>query len=217
MAGITCNRAFGIVCALRYCNDQAQLLERIEFFREFCFENNCFDQPRSFPSAHSRFVYFQKEDGNPDYEAYDDTRFGVVIMSGLPGTGKDSWIKENLPDWLVISLDELRQKMGIDPDDDQGAVANAAKAYAKEYMRAGQSFVWNATNLSRQLRGVLIRLFASYQASIRIVYLEAPWEELLRRNRCRTAKVPEKVLYRMKNRLEVPDITEAQIVDWVQS
>ncbi|MBD2338994.1 AAA family ATPase [Calothrix sp. FACHB-156] len=199
----------------RYCNDQAQLLERIEFFREFCQENHCFDQPRQFPSAHSRFIYFQKENGNPDYEAYDDTRFQVVMMSGLPGSGKDTWIKENLPDWQVISLDKLRQQMGIDPEDDQGVIANAAKALAKEYMRNGQSFVWNATNLSRQLRGMLIRMFANYQGRIRIVYLETSWEELLRRNCDRTAKVPEKVLYRLKNRLDVPDITEAQAVDWV--
>ncbi|MFH7026638.1 MAG: AAA family ATPase [Heteroscytonema crispum UTEX LB 1556] len=124
-------------------------------------------------------------------------------------------VKENLLDWRVISLDKLRQTMGVSPDDDQGAVANQAKAIAKEYMRVGQSFVWNATNLSRQLRGMLISLFAGYQGSIRIVYLEAPWEELLHRNRDRAAKIPEKVLSRMKNRLEVPDITEAQQVDWI--
>ncbi|WP_445634808.1 AAA family ATPase [Nostoc sp. DSM 114161] len=199
----------------RYCNDQANLFERIEFFREFCQENHCFEQPRVFPSAHSRFVYFQKEDGNPDYAAYDDTRFQVVMMSGLPGSGKDTWIKENLPDWQVISLDKLRNSMGIDPEDDQGAVVNAAKEMAKQYMRDGQSFVWNATNISRQVRGMLVRLFASYQASIRIVYLEAPWKELLRRNGDRTAKLPEKVLYRLKTRLEVPDITEAHTVDWI--
>jgi putative nucleotidyltransferase with HDIG domain len=199
----------------RHCNDQAQLLERIEFFREFALENNCFDQSHLFKTPHSRFIYFQKENGNPDYEAYDDTRFQVVMMSGLPGSGKDTWIQKNLPDWRVISLDKLRQRMGVEPDDDQSIVANQAKAIAKEYMRAGQSFVWNATNLSQQLRGMLIRLFANYQGSIRIVYLEAPWEELLHRNRDRAAKVPEKVLSRMKNRLEVPDITEAQQVDWI--
>lgn len=64
----------------RYCDDREQLLERIEFFREFCQENYCFDEPRLFKSAHSRFVYFQKEDGNPNYEAFDDTRFQVVLM-----------------------------------------------------------------------------------------------------------------------------------------
>lgn len=199
----------------RYCDDQAQLLERIEFFREFALENHCFNQPRSFPSAHSRFVYFDKEHGNPDYQAYDDTRFQVVMMSGLPGVGKDTWIEKNLPNVQVISLDKLRQKMGIDPSDNQGKVVNAAKAIAKEYMRSRQSFVWNATNLSRQLRSTLIRLFSNYQGRIRIVYLESPWEELLKRNHNRTNRLPEKVLYRMRNRLEVPNITEAHQVDWV--
>ena len=136
-------------------------------------------------------------------------------MSGLPGAGKDSWIRENLPDWTVISLDELRQAMNISPKDDQGAVGERARAIAKEYMRAEKSFVWNATNLSRQLRSSLISLFSAYQARIRIVYLEVSWEELLRRNHSRAANVPEAVIERMRDRLEVPDLTEAHQVDWV--
>ena len=201
----------------RYCDDQNQLFERIDFFKEFCQENDCFTQPRSFRSAHSRFIYFQKEDKSPDYHAYDDTRFQVVMMSGLPGSGKDTWIKENLPDLMVISLDRLRHQMGVEPGANQSEVANAAKSLAKDYMRAGESFIWNATNLNRQLRGMLINLFAAYQAEIRIVYLEKSWTELLRRNQTRTEKVPEKVLYRMKNRLEVPTVIEAHRVDWIAS
>jgi putative nucleotidyltransferase with HDIG domain len=199
----------------RYCHDKLQLCDRIQFFREFALENQCYSQPRVFASAHSRFVYFQKEDGNPDYAAYDNTRFEVVMMSGLPGSGKNTWIQENLPNWEVISLDLLRKEMGVKSNDNQGIVANAAKAKAKEYMRNGQSFVWNATNLNSQLRGMLIRLFANYQAKIRIVYLEESWEELLKRNRNRTAKVPEKVLYRMRDLLEVPKVFEAHQVDCV--
>jgi len=198
----------------RYCDDQGQLFEKIQFFREFCLENNCFQQARIFPSAHSRFLYFQKENRDPDYHAYDDTRFQVILMSGIPGSGKDTWIEENVADWKVISLDEIRKKINVDPEDDQSIVINQAKATAKEYMRKEVSFVWNATNLSRQLRGLLISLFADYGGSVRIVYREACWEELLKRNQIRSAKVPEKVLYRMRNRLEVPDITEAHQVDW---
>ncbi|MBD2083510.1 ATP-binding protein [Coleofasciculus sp. FACHB-542] len=82
-------------------------------------------------------------------------------------------------------------------------------------MRAEKSFVWNATNLSRQLRSSLINLFSAYQARIRIVYLEVSWEELLRRNHSRAANVPEAVIQRMRDRLEVPDLTEAHQVDWV--
>ena len=82
-------------------------------------------------------------------------------------------------------------------------------------MRAEKSFVWNATNLSRQLRSSLINLFSAYNARIRIVYLEVSWEELRRRNHSRAANVPEAVIQRMRDRLEVPDLTEAHQVDWV--
>ncbi|MDJ0693991.1 AAA family ATPase [Mastigocoleus sp. MO_188.B34] len=201
----------------RYCGDRDGLLELIEFFREFCRENDCFDRPRSFLSSHSRFVYFHKENADPNYRAYDDTRFQVTMMSGLPGSGKDTWIKENCSELKVISLDELRRFMGVEPTENQGIVANRAKAIAKEYMRNGESFVWNATNINRQLRDILIRLFTSYQARIRIVYLETAWEELLQRNKTRIHKVPEKVLYKMRNRLDVPKITEAHEVEWVIS
>ncbi|MDJ0800458.1 MAG: hypothetical protein QNJ51_27230 [Calothrix sp. MO_167.B12] len=45
--------------------------------------------------------------------------------------------------------------------------------------------------------------------------LEASWQQLLQRNQNRTHRVPEKVLYKMRNRLQVPNITEAHQVDWV--
>ncbi|HLO52393.1 MAG TPA: AAA family ATPase [Kamptonema sp.] len=199
----------------RECSDRAQLLERIEFFREFCQENECCDRAYQFPSDCSRFIYFQKEDGDPNYTPFDNTRFEVVLMSGLPGAGKDSWIQEHLPDWPVISLDAIRKVLKVSPEDDQGVVVNQGKATAKEYMRAGKSFVWNATNTTRQMRSSLIRLFANYQARIRIVYLEVSWEELLRRNLSRSARVPEAVILKLSDRLDVPDITEAHRVDWV--
>ena len=199
----------------RECEDRGELLERIEYFREFCQENNCLVTPWQFPSNLSRFIYFQKENGDPNYLPFDDTKFEVMMMSGLPASGKDYWIRENLPDWAVISLDELRKIMKISPTEDQALVVNRAKVMAKEYMRSGKSFVWNATNISRQLRSSLINLFSGYQGRIRIVYLEVGWDELLQRNRSRSTIVPEAVIERMRDRIEIPDITEAHQVDWI--
>ncbi len=42
----------------RVCYDQSELLERVELFREFCQDLACYEQPRQFANAHSRFVYF---------------------------------------------------------------------------------------------------------------------------------------------------------------
>jgi putative nucleotidyltransferase with HDIG domain len=199
----------------RLCSDRQQLLDKIELFREFCQENNCLNFPRQFPSAHSRFLYFRKDSGNPDYEAFDDTQCEVILMSGLPGSGKDYWIKENLPHLPVISLDALRQEMKIPPDETPGSVIVAAKNRAREYMSSGRSFVWNATNTTKQMRQQLIDFFASYRSRIRIVYLEVPMAEILKRNRSRTAAVPEAVIQKLLDRLDIPDLTEAHQVEWI--
>jgi putative nucleotidyltransferase with HDIG domain len=199
----------------RECSDRPEILDKIQLFREFCQENNCLDSPRQFPSAHSRFIYFRKDNGNPDYEAFDDTRCEVVLMSGLPGSGKDYWIRENLPNWPVISLDALRKEMNVPPDETPGNVIVEAKKRAREYMKSGRSFVWNATNTTKQMRQQLINFFAGYQGRIRIVYLEVPLEEIWRRNRSRAATVPEAAIQRLANRLDIPDRTEAHQVEWI--
>lgn len=198
----------------RICDDQAELLERIVLFREYCVENNCLNQPRPFASDYSRFTYFQKSNQHPDYEAYDDTQCEVVLMSGLPGAGKDTWISEYLSAYPVVALDIIRREMDIRPTGNQGVVIAEGKERAKVYLRNGQDFVWNATNTTRQMRSQLINLFTDYGARVRIVYLETPWRELLQRNQNREFGVPVKVLHKLAQRLEVPNLTEAHQVEW---
>src|SRR4029077_6366062 len=109
----------------RTCADQQELLERVELFRIFAQEQQCYTSPRTFANAHSRFQYFQSEGRDPTYAAYDDTSFEVVLMAGLPGAGKDRWIHEHLADWPVISLDQLRKELKLDAEAEHGAVVGA--------------------------------------------------------------------------------------------
>jgi predicted kinase len=199
----------------RVCRDQQRLLDNVELFVEFCREESCLSVPRAFASEHARFLYFRSAHRHPDAPAHEDFRSEVVMMSGLPGMGKDTWVRNNLPDWPVVSLDAVRDEREVDPADEQGQVINRAREQARHHLRNGRSLVWNATNLSRQLRAQCIALFADYQARIRIVYVEAPEERLLRQNRQRQAPVPQAVLERLLDRWEVPDGTEAHHIDWV--
>jgi predicted kinase len=199
----------------RLCQDQQRLLDNVALFVEFCREENCLSAPRAFASDHARLLYFRSSHRHPDAPAHEDFRADVVMMSGLPGAGKDTWIRNNLPGWAVVSLDAVREEMDIDPADEQGQVVNRAREQARAYLRDGQSFVWNATNLSRQLRGQCLQLFADYHARIRIVYIEVPEERLLSQNRQRQAPVPRTVLDHLLERWEVPDRTEAHRVEWV--
>jgi len=191
-------------------------LARVDLFRDYCREHGCLDRLYAFPSGLSRFTYFHKSQGqeaDPTYDPYDDTRYEVVLMVGLPGAGKDSWLRAHLPDWPVVSLDALRHDLDVGPRDDQGAVVAAARERARVYLREGRSFAWNATNLTRQLRA----RFVDDHARVRIVYVEAPPEKVLRRNRERAghAQVPEAVIHRFAAHLDAPDPTEAHAVEWI--
>jgi predicted kinase len=197
----------------RICQDLPRLLENIALFTDFCKEQGCLDRPWPFPSNHTRFLYFRHEWPSPDHAPHQDLGSDVVMLSGLPGSGKDHWKRQHLPDWPSVSLDDLRDEMDIDPEDRQGPVLQAAREQARQYLRAKRSFVWNATNLSRQRRGEVIRLLASYNARVRIVYLEVSEETLRRQNRQRPRPVPQKVIERLLSRWEVPDLTEAHTVD----
>lgn len=199
----------------RICNDQQQMLDQIALCEELAREEGCLESCYPFNSNHLRHSYLHGNDVWKEQTLYDDTWGEVVIMSGLPGTGKDTWIANNLSGIPMISLDDIRRAHGIDPLDDQGFVANIAKEQAKEYLRRHQPFVWNATNITAQTRGKLIRLFESYRARVRIVYLETDWQTQLQRNSSRLHMVPPGIIHTMLKKLTPPEPQEGAQVEWL--
>lgn len=193
----------------RVCADAARVLDSIGLFREYCAELGVLDRPWPFASDHARFTYFRTPGRDPRYAAHDDTRSTVTVLSGLPGAGKDTWVRAHAPDLPVVGLDAIRSELGVDPTGDQAAVVAAARERARAHLRAGRSFVWNATNLSRQQRDRCVGLAAGYRARVEIVAVEASPGVLAARNRDRAAPVPARVLDRLVGRWEAPDVTEA--------
>ncbi len=198
----------------RVCRDPQKLLDNIDLFSELCAENDCLDRPFAFPSDHSRFTYFRTPGRDPRYLAHDDTRCDVVVMCGLPGSGKDHWIAHNL-DLPVVSLDAIREEHDLAPTGPQHAVVQAAREHAREHLRRAQSFVWNATSLTRDLRNRTIELAAAYHARVRIVFLDTAHRRQQRQNRDRAAAVPANAIQRMLRAWEAPDLTEAHRLDWI--
>ena len=85
---------------------------------------------------------------------------------------------------------------------------------AKERLRKKQPFVYNATNLSKDIRQKQIDLFEKYGASVKIIFLETPWEEEMARNQSREAEVPQQAIQRMLQKLEMPERSESEAVVW---
>ena len=198
----------------RVSKNESDHIERVEYCALAAEEACCLDAPYKFSSDYSKRAYFSGKLSWPGGEIYRDSFGEVILMSGLPGTGKDTWIEKNHPDMPVISLDRIREELRVSPLENQGPVIAEAHGRARAYLRKKTPFIWNATSINAQLRSKQISLFEEYGASVRTVFLETSMEEELRRNKERDREVPERVIMNMLSRLELPERHESETVEW---
>jgi len=201
----------------RICEDAELLLDSLDLFELFCQEQDCWGKAVEFSTSNARFQYFNSIDGYIGYVPFDDFKSEVTILSGLPGMGKDHYIQSLKTDIPVISLDALRRKYKYSPDNRTGTgrVVQEAKEQAREYLRKGQDFIWNATNITRLMRQQLVDLFTLYDAKVKIVYVEKPYDVWRNQNKNREYSLPEGILDRMLQKLEIPQLTEAHDVEYI--
>lgn len=201
----------------RKSEDIQSLLDSLDLFELFCKEEGCWGKSLDFATPNARFEYFNTIDGYMGYVPFDDFKSEVIMLSGLPGMGKGHYIESLKTDMPVISLDAICRKHKYSPIDRMatGRVVQEAKEQARVYLRRGQNFVWNATNITSLMRQQLVDFFTLYGAKVKIVYLEKPYDIWRLQNKDREIPLPEDVLDKMLDRLEVPLLVEAHEVEYV--
>ena len=122
----------------RICPDPEQILGQIQLFRERSADFGCLSAPYPFASDQARFQFFRDPNRSPDSPAEEGYSCEAILMCGLPGAGKDFWVRKNMPGAEIVSLDALRIEMGVAPSDPQGTVLNRAREIATEHMLAKQ-------------------------------------------------------------------------------
>lgn len=199
----------------RIAEGAGRMEEHVELFADYAKELNVWERPHVFANPFTKYEYFHKEGLWQGVQLFDTTEFDVILMSGLPLAGKDSWIEENGKGMPVISLDAIREELGVPPAKGTGKVVKIATERARECLRRKEPFIWNATNLVRETRQRLTGLFAGYGARVHILYLEAPYRELLARNQKRARHIPGHVLEEMIRKLEIPEPWETYGAKWL--
>jgi len=198
----------------RICPDGQRVLDNIALFCELARDERCFGQPRAFADAHTAISYFRGADVHPDYPLFQEPGSRVIVMSGLPASGKNTWVSRHHPELPVISFDDAREELGLRHGKNEGMVAHLAIDRARELLRRKAPFVWNATHLSELMRKKTLDLLYSYHAQVELVYLEQPRAELLRRNTRRDTSLSNKTLTSMLHRWDLPLPTEAHRVTY---
>jgi predicted kinase len=182
--------------------------ENLHYWKLTADENSCFDQPYPFRNAQARFLFYRQATLDLNYVPYEEYRCTVTVMSGLPGSGKDTWLSQNRCDLPIVSLDDIRGELDVAATENQGQVIQFARDRCRELLRAARPFAFNATNLLRQTRKRWIDLFADYCARIEIVYVEPSFETILAQNKRREHPVPERVIRELADKVEPPTWTE---------
>jgi predicted kinase len=198
----------------RSFHDQASVLDDIELFRELAREEGCYGRRRTFADEFTRMRYFNGEALDPDSTYHRSPGSEVIVMSGLPASGKDHWVSRHARDLPVVSFDDAREELGLRHGQNDGQAAHFAVDKAKSLLRKHDPFVWNATHLSRQMRAKTLDLLHAYHARTTVVYLEQPERVLLDRNRRRDSTLPNAALLKMLHRWEVALPSEAHEVKY---
>ncbi len=198
----------------RKADDLPHLMDVLSLFTATAKELDCFDHAPVFSDPYSRFAWLGGKTRFTDQKLFNGTWGKVYMMCALPGTGKDTWIGRNLPDLPMVSLDAIRREIGVGWEDKQAPVMALAMERARQLLRRKQPFVWNATSLVPDFRRRQLELFRDYGAFTEVVVLETSWAEGLRRNRDRSAVVPEDVVDEMLGRFSPPSVREAHEISW---
>ncbi|MDB5341575.1 MAG: polynucleotide kinase [Planctomycetaceae bacterium] len=179
-------------------------VENLHFWKLVAEENGCYCEPYKFANDHARFLYFRQDKPNLHYIPHEDFACTVTMMSGLPGSGKDYWVSRHRADLPIVSLDDIRGELEVDPTGNQGEVIQLGRERCRELLRTKTSFVFSATNLMFQTRQRWVDLFADYNARIEMVYVEPSYPVLLNQNKRRDRSVPAQVIHDLANKTEPP-------------
>ena len=227
----------------RICPDLQTQLSYLDEFRLFCEEydvwgktyefalkeallpllENCSSKEKKYTYAHAIHAFerdeiFVIEEAIAKAYANRVAHPELVILCGPSGSGKSSWISENVQKYQLISLDEIRREINGNRADQSnfGKIVNTGKERLRQGLRQKRSVVWDATNLRIDFRNPIIQLGYDYHALVSLVVFQPSISKCFERNQKRRFALPNQVLSRQIETAQWPQPDEAhcyEIID----
>jgi predicted kinase len=129
----------------------------------------------------------------------------IVLLVGLPASGKSTWLKRKR--LTALSSDSVRLLLADDETDQSihKQVFATIRYLLRQRLEVGRPVTHiDATHLRPWERRPYFRIAERFGAKIEAVFFDVPLEECKRRNRRRKRKVPEEAMDRLAKRLVPP-------------
>lgn len=197
--------------------EKDDIIERVELFKMEAEFQNCFDKPWDYPftCSHAKMLYWEgMGNSHEDRPVFWEGGSDVIILAGLPASGKDTWCENFGKDLPIISLDAIREEFGVSYEKNMGHAIQEMIKKVKKLLALKAPFIWNATHLSDSQRAKTLRLLREYGAKTRFVYLEANIDNLIQRNSNRDTTLSNQKLINMVYKWQPPLPFEAHEVVW---
>lgn len=138
----------------------------------------------------------------------------LIIMMGVPGSGKSTWIKKNKAETdVVVSRDDIRFEMIKEGDDYfayEDKVIETFLFNIRFHLQHGQTVYADATHLNKKARAKVINKVKEFANEIECVWIHPKLETAIERNARREglARVPNGVIRRMWYQMDIPEVDE---------
>ena len=131
-----------------------------------------------------------------------------IMLVGLPGSGKSTWIKENKYIYnidIIHSSDNIREELGdINDQSKNTEVFNILHYRIKRDLEKELNVCMDATNISRKHRADILRKISYINCDKICIIMATKYVDCIFNDQKRNRKVGEEVITRMMSNFEIP-------------
>ena len=135
----------------------------------------------------------------------------IVVLVGLPGSGKSTYLQQVAPSGGGLSSDAVRHLLADDETDQSihVQVFQTLRYLLEQRLAISRPVTYiDATNLTPEERRPYLEIGRKWNCEVEAVFLDVPLEVCLERNAARPRKVPADALAKMAAKLVPPTMEE---------
>jgi predicted kinase len=141
----------------------------------------------------------------------------VYIMSGISGSGKSTWVNNNMTEYEYINADSIRAEICDDASDQSqnNKVFSLLFSRFRTALYSSKDIVVDNTSLTFNDREKYYDMIPP-NFKINLVYFKPDFEKAIKQNQMRERKAPNEVITRQFNRIQGPTQWERNTINVIE-